>query len=118
MGKNTFYSLPHLLKNRGHYVLSHDHKFSYQGVKVFHNYDDLLEQIKNSNEEFYVIGGASIYKLFINDVKDMLLTEIDDTCIDADTYFPYFNQNDWDKEIISKHTYNDIQYKHVKYLRR
>ncbi len=118
MGSNTFFSLPNLLKDRHHIVLSKNSKFNDQRIEVYRNYDDLMKKIQTSNEEFYVIGGASIYKLFIDDVDTMLLTKINDICPTADAYFPTFDKNKWKQEVLSNNIYNGIEYSHVKYLRK
>ena len=47
----------------------------------------------------------------------MLLTEIDDYK-EADVYFPKFLVNDWDRDIISNHNYEDLEYSHVLYKRK
>lgn len=48
----------------------------------------------------------------------LYLTEIDATCEDADTYFPEFDKNDWDREEIATDTYKDIDYVICKYKRK
>jgi len=87
-------------------------------VEIFHDYEALKEHITNIDEEIFVIGGASVYNLFMNDVDKMLLTEIDAKDDSADVYFPKFDQNDWEKEVLCRHNDNGINYNHVKYLRK
>ena len=118
MGYNTFISLPKLLAKRKHIVLTTRDITFPEGVEVFHNKESVLDYIKTLNKDVYIIGGASIYKEFINECDRMLLTEIDKTDKDADVYFPEFNQNDWNKTIISAHEYKDISYKHILYKRK
>ena len=65
-----------------------------------------------------VIGGASIYKQFINYANKMLLTEIDNCYEDADTYFPDFDKLEWQHEEIKSSSYKELKYRHVKYLRK
>ena len=67
---------------------------------------------------YLFIGGASIYREFINESDKMILTEIDAFDEYADVYFPDFDKNEWDKNIISEHEYNNIKYKHVLYKRK
>ena len=90
MGSTTFDSLGRLLPNREHIVLSYTTDYPKE-VEVFNNMDDLLNKYENSNEEIFVIGGASIYKQFINYSNKLYLTEIDAECKDASVYFPNFN---------------------------
>ena len=114
MGRRTFESLPKLLPNRRHVVLSSSNSFPSE-VVVYHNLENLLQ---NENEGF-VIGGGMIYKLLLNYASNIYLTEIDKT-YDADTYFPDFDKTLFAKEIL-KTCYDeneDTHYKHVLYKRR
>lgn len=116
MGYNTFLSLPKLLPGRTHIVLTH-HEIDNKEVIVFSDFEELLNYLKTLNEEVYVIGGASIYKLFLNVADELVLTEIDREAL-ADAYFPSFNKEEYDKELIDEHTENDISYKHIRYRRK
>ena len=117
MGRKTFESLPKLLPNREHIVLSSNNDFD-EKVKVFNDFKDLLKYYENCDEEIYIIGGESIYKLFIDYASSMYLTEIDDECKNADVYFPTFNKDDWDRRVLGLNEENDITYKHVLYQRK
>ena len=118
MGSNTFYSLPKLLPNRHHIVLtSGNHKFPNE-VEVFYDFYELLNRVENSDEEIVVIGGAMIYREFIEFVDTMFVTEIDKIYEDADSFFPKIDKNIWRGKILSKHIHDDLKYSHVKYTRR
>ena len=71
MWRKTLESLPKLLPNRTHIVLTHQ-DIEIPGVIIIHNKEELFKLIKD--EEIMIIGGESIYKLFINDVDKILLT--------------------------------------------
>lgn len=118
MGSNTFYSLNRLLPNRHHVVLTKDdYKFPDE-VDVFNEFDDLLKYLDKLNEdEIYIIGGAAIYKLFIDYVDKMYITEIDQE-YDADKFFPEINKEQWNREVLSNNKYEDISYSHILYTRR
>ena len=117
MGMNTFNSLPKLLPGRNHVVLTHRDIELDSSVVVFHALDDLLQYIETLDEEVMVIGGAMIYKQFIEYADKMILTEIDDTK-EADVYFPEFSLDDWDKKIINNSEYNGLGYSHTVYTRK
>ena len=117
MGMNTLKSLPGLLPNRKHIVLTHQEVDFDSNIIVFHNKKDLLDYITDLDEEVMIIGGAQIYSLLIEYADKMLLTEIDDT-IEADTYFPKFNKDDWNNKILGESEYQGINYKHVEYIRK
>jgi dihydrofolate reductase len=117
MGRKTFESLPHMLPNRKHIVLSSSEDFP-EEVTVYKDFKELLESLKDTKEEIFIIGGSSIYKLFIDYADNMYLTLIDAECKDADAYFPSFNENDWNQELLAENEDEGIKYKHVLYRRK
>ena len=118
MGYNTFISLPKLLVDRKHIVLTHKDIIFPDGVIVFSNKESVLNYAKNTNEEIFIIGGASLYSEFINESDKMILTEIDAIDKDADVYFPDFNKREWDKRVLKEGKYKELKYKHVEYKRK
>ena len=117
MGLNTFNSLPKILPNRKHIVLTRKNIELDSSVIVIHSIEELLKYIDNNNEEIMIIGGAMIYNEMISYADKMLLTEIDMNA-NADVYFPEFSLIDWNREAISNHKYGDINYSHVVYTRK
>lgn len=117
MGLNTFYSLPKLLPNRKHIVLTRKDIKLDESVIIIHSIDELLEYINNIDEEVMIIGGSMIYNEMITYADKMLLTEIDMSA-DADVYFPKFSLMDWDREVLSDNQYENINYSHVSYVRK
>ena len=114
MGRKTFDSLPRMLPNRKHIVISSSNNFNSE-VKVYKDIKQLLLDYKNSMEELFVIGGASIYKQFIDIADKLYLTEVDAECMDASVYFPEFDKNNYEKTILKENEDNGIKYKHVIY---
>lgn len=86
MGRKTFESLPKMLPGRKHIVLTRNEDFSHEGVEVFHSIDDLLVTYEGK-EDLYIIGGAEIYRQFIDkfDVIEMTVIKGD---YDGDAHFP------------------------------
>ena len=109
MGRRTFESLPKMLPGRRHIVLSKSDDFNDE-VLVFHNLEDLLKYFEDSKEELFVIGGASIYKSFLDYADKLYLTEIEASCKEADAYFPDFNKEDFDREVLKENSDNGINY--------
>ena len=118
MGRKTFESLPKLLPGRKHIILTKQKLDVPEEVLLFHNKEDVLDYIKSYQEEVMIIGGASIYKEFLEDSNKLVLTEIDDEDKTADTYFPYFDKEEWLKEELSTEEENNIKYKHIIYTRK
>lgn len=117
MGSKTFNSLPKVLPGRTNIVISSKNDFP-EGVVVYKTIDELEQAYKDSDEELFVIGGGRIYSAFIDKCDKLYLTEIDAECKDADTYFPQFNKDDYEREELSSGVDNDISYKHVLYKRK
>ena len=117
MGYNTFLSLNKPLKNRENIVLTHKN-VKIDGVTIYHDIDSLIDYLNNYHDVVYIIGGASIYKLFIDLADILLLTEIDSEDLKADSYFPNFDKDAFEKEILSEEEENNLVYKHVKYMRK
>ena len=117
MGSNTFYSLPHMLPNRHHVVLSSKDNFPSE-VEVYHSINELLEKYKDNPEELFVIGGARVYSEFLDLSDKLYLTEINDTCDNADVFFPEFDRSLYEVEEISSIENETPTYKHVLYKRK
>lgn len=117
MGRKTFESLPKVLPGRKNIVIS-SNDINNSEIEVYKSIKEFLLKYKDFNSEIFVIGGASIYRQFYNLASKMYLTEIDATEKDADVYFPKFNVNDWDKEILCERKEDLLQYKHVLYKRK
>ena len=49
------------------------------------------QDLKDTKEEIFVIGGGMVYRQMLPYSKKMYLTEIDAICDDAQVYFPNFD---------------------------
>lgn len=115
MGAATYKSLPKKLEGREYIILSKSLSNIPDAV-VYQSFDDLLAYLNTLDEEVMVIGGASIYKLFLPYAEVLYLTEIDEESA-ADVYFPDFDKKDFTKTLIEEHVDDDIKYKFVTYVR-
>ena len=64
-----------------------------------------------------IIGGASIYKLFLPLADKLYLTEIDSE-EKADVYFPEFNKEDYKCNVVSTNEVDGLKYSFVIYERK
>jgi len=99
MGTKTYFSLEDKyrpLPNRENYVLCNESEYYEQikneGAKFFTTFDDVLEFAKN--KDVFIIGGASIYKQFIDYADYLYITKIDKE-FKCDTFFPKVNYDEW-----------------------
>lgn len=79
MGRKTLESLPggKPLKGRTNIIMTRDKDFTCEGAKVCHSKEEVLEYVKNySDEDIFIIGGAMIYNLFMNDCNKAYITKI------------------------------------------
>ena len=117
MGLRTWKSLPKKLPNREHFVLT-DVPVEDEGINLVWNLEEFVKEHIDSDEEIFVIGGGMVYKQMLPYSKRLVLTEVDAECKDADTYFPEFNKEEWERRVLAENFDNDIKYVHVEYIRK
>ena len=117
MGRRTFDSLPGILPKRRNIVLQLPNESIIDGVEIFNDIPSILEVVKDE-EEVFIIGGASIYKQFLDYANKLYLTEVDEKCRDAQVYFPKFDKRKYKKTIVGSDSDNGINYNFVVYERR
>lgn len=91
MGRKTFESLPGMLPNREHWVITRDPSFN--KARSFNSIDDVLEAI-DPNVDYYIIGGGEIYKQFMPYANCLYITEVDDFKV-GDVRFPSIDLTKW-----------------------
>lgn len=114
MGKNTFYSLPKVLPNRKNIVIT-DVDIDNDEIEQFNSLESFYDKYQDSDEIVFVIGGGMMYRQFIDIAEELYLTEIDASDEEAETYFPTFDKEKYEKEIIRSGEDNGITYTHVVY---
>ena len=121
MGQKTFESLGRPLPNRKNMVLTLDENFKAEGVEIFHSLVEINNFIQKFDEEFFVIGGGQIYRLFMNSADKLYITHVDGDFPDADTYFPIIEESKWQKIKEEKHEpdeKNKYAYSFVEYTKK
>lgn len=120
MGRKTFESLGRVLPNRKHIVLCQSNIIEIQDENVEVISDiKLLDKYIQSEEENFVIGGASIYKLLMPYVNKMYITKIHQS-FEGDVYFPQINEAEWQvtlREKGIKDEKNPYDYEYINYER-
>ena len=102
MGRKTLASMPkgQPLKGRNTLVLS---KTMPEGLlwmngsffaRSFRTKEALLSWAEDNlpGEEMVVAGGEQIYRLFIDDCSELIVTELEDAAAEADAYFPPYKE--------------------------
>lgn len=112
MGRKTWESLPSKLKNRTNIVITSQ---DLDGPdEILHDFSDFILENKDTDEEIFIIGGGKIYEEFLPVASNLYLTEVDADA-DADTYFPEFDKNRYEKTLIKKGRDNDLAFSVSKY---
>ena len=95
MGRKTFESLPKVLPNRRHIVLTKDKGYSYEhpDVVIVNSLEEVFNII-NKEEENIIIGGAEIFRLFLPYTSRIYLTIVH-KAFKADVYFFDLDEKIW-----------------------
>ena len=99
MGRKTYESIGRPLPGRPNIVISTNPNYSAEGVTVVSSVaeakalaNDLVAI--NGGDEAMVIGGEQIYKLFMDSLDRMYITEVMAE-VEGDAWFPMFNEEEW-----------------------
>lgn len=121
MGDRTLISLPGSkpLPKRRNIVMTLDKDFKAEGCEIAYSIEEMQALVKDEDEVF-IIGGGTIYKLFYPIVDQLYLT-IAHTTVEADTYFPSINFDEWEetsREDIPAGEKTTFAYSFVNYTRK
>ena len=104
MGRKNYDSIPpkwRPLPNRENCIVTRKEDFEAENCLVFGSVEAALDHYKNSDQKVFIIGGGQIYKYVIENklVDEMLITFIDHE-FEGDTFFPEFDESEWNAEVI------------------
>lgn len=121
MGSNTYRSLPGILPNREHIVLSKSITESNDKISVFSGLQPLMEYLQGY-EVAYVIGGPNIIHQFLkfNFIDEMIITHVDteavgDTWLNMDA-LKLDEWRPWKETRYEKNEKNDHDFTVVRYI--
>ena len=121
MGRKTFESLGRVLPNRKHVILCNDMELNIdnENVEILEDIS-MLDKYINSEEENFVIGGATIYKLLMPYANRLYITKINES-FEGDVFFPEIKEDEW-KEVKReeglKNEENPFEYYYIDYIRK
>lgn len=107
MGRKTFESLPGILPNRTHVIVTRNKDYKVDGCEVE---SSLVEALVTSRTEkdVFIIGGGEIYKQGMELADKIELTRVHAN-FEGDTFFPEINLNEWK---LVKEEFHDSDLKH------
>ena len=129
MGRKTFESIGSLLPGRINIILSST-GINYEPTEdekdieyyCFPSFENVIDFIK-TNDLYYktcIIGGESIYKLFIDYCSRAFVTKVEKNFKHVDTFFPNLDSNEnWsliDKSSLKSCGYNNLLYNFNDYI--
>jgi len=111
MGSKTFESIGKPLPNRTNIIITKDKNYKIpKGCFVAHSIEEAKTRAEELDKkgEFFIIGGGTIYKLFLPLTNKLYITEVDDAP-EADTFFPDYS--DFKKVIFEEtHEMNGLRF--------
>lgn len=118
MGRKTFESLGRILPNRHHVILCNDAQMNIENENVEILEDiSMLDKYVKDEEEHFVIGGATMYRLLMPICSKMYVTEIDKD-FEGDVSFPEIDLNKWkmtEREEGPEDGENTFKYEYITY---
>jgi len=114
MGRKTHESIGRPLPGRENIVLTRASKYRAEGCTVLHDIDDLMVHCRYE-EEIMIMGGADLYRQFLDRAGLIYLTEVH-ARVEGDTFFPHYNPAAWeevDRQDFRADENNDYDYSFV-----
>ena len=115
MGRKTFEEIGHPLPNRKNIVISRNAQYSYDNLIVVPSLNDALEYYLEG--DIYIAGGYNLFKEAIDIVDKMYITEIDLVIENGDVFFPIFQEEDFNVQLLEEN-HESIPYKRLVYSRK
>jgi dihydrofolate reductase len=116
MGRKTYESIiariGKPLPDRKNIIITSNHSYQAPGCEIYSSIEEILEKIKNTPEEIFIIGGEKVYKDFLPYADKLYITEVHAE-ISGNAFFPEFDKNKWQEvkhESHSKDEKNQFDY--------
>ena len=119
VGRKTFEECGRPLPNRKNIVLTRDRTFKAIGLYIAHSVDEILAMIaEEDTDRVFVIGGGSVYGLFLPICSHAYITKIE-AALPSDTFFPNLDESpEWVQESCSEtQESSGIRYSFVQYCK-
>lgn len=120
MGRKTFESLPGLLPNRTHIVITRQKDYPSGNYIVTTSLEEAIKIAYKQDQTPFVIGGGEIYKQSIKIVDVIELTRVH-VKVEADTFFPEIDDSKWKlekEEFYAKDEKHKYDFTFLTYMRK
>ncbi len=104
MGRKTWESLPGLLPDRPHIVVTANQQYAAEGCTVVHSIEQAIEAAGDVPEAM-IVGGGAFYEQMLP-MADRLHLTLVHTEVEGDAFFPEYDPAEW-KETSREHCLAD-----------
>lgn len=94
MGRKTFESISKPLPGRRNIILTRDPHFQSEGCEICYSVEEVLALAQAGKDEFFIIGGDSVYSTFFPFTDRLYLTLIEQS-FEGDAFFPEIDAQKW-----------------------
>lgn len=123
-GRKNYESIPEKfrpLPNRLNCIMTRNENYQAAGCELFSDLTKWIEAFQNDERELFIIGGGEIYRQSLEqDLVDVMYITHVNAEPQGDTFFPVFNESDWNAEVLAVQNQderNEFDFKIVKYTR-
>ncbi len=124
MGRKTFESLPGILPNRKHVIITKNKDYTVPNAKdqieIVTDINEVIEKYAKIDEEVFVIGGGQIFDLLNPYTDKHYITYVDKDAV-GDTFFEPIDLQEFDLIKKSENIYADVEdctYYYADFLRK
>ncbi len=110
MGRKTWESLPGVLPDRRHIVITRDTGYQSDGAEIVHSIEEAVELVPET-EPVFVVGGANLYTQLLDRADRMELTLVNAEP-EGDAFFPEWDVKQW-HEVSREHHAADERHKYA-----
>lgn len=108
MGRKTFESIGRALPNRKNIILTRDKNYKQDKCLIINSIQDILNFAQSKpHYEIFIIGGAQIYKEFLEHADRLYITEVNTQMQDLDAFFPKWDKSKFKRIGHKKYHKND-----------
>ncbi|NNJ91722.1 MAG: dihydrofolate reductase [Gammaproteobacteria bacterium] len=108
MGRKTWESLPGVLPDRHHIVITRDLDYPSANAQIVHSIEQAISLVPEE-EPVFIVGGANLYQQLLHQADRMELTLVDAEP-EGDAFFPEWDTQQW-QEVTREHHAADDRHK-------
>ena len=116
MGRKSYEEIGRPFPNRQNIIVSNNNNYQAENLITVKSLQEAIEKAGN-DKEIFIAGGYGLYKEALPLVDRMYITEVDITIEDGDTFFPEFDEKEFELTV-GETAGEDIKYTRTVYTRK